>query len=161
VAARAVKALPLGHPLLSMSHACLALSLWLAGRRTEALASMAALLANPLTVTLHDAAQLAVRGQLRMSGDDLPSSRADSTRALQLGLKNGVPLFALTAAAYLAEAEYRLGEWGNAVVHGDLAVSLVEDTDQLWFRALLTALPHWSGRPAVAGTWPSRAWPQP
>lgn len=132
---RAIKALPCGHPLLSVSHACHALSLWLAGRRTEALASLAALPANPLTVTLPEAAKLAVRGQLRMWGDDLAGSRADSARALQLGLKNGVPLFALTAAGYLAEAEYRLGEWGNAVVHGDLAVSLVEDTDQFWFRA--------------------------
>jgi len=134
-AARASDALPRGHPLLSASHACLALALWLAGRRTEALAGLATLPANPMTVTLHDAARLAVRGQLRMWGDDLAGSRADSARALRLGRKNGVPLFALTAAGYLAEAEYRLGEWGNAVVHGDLAVSLVEDTDQSWFRA--------------------------
>jgi DNA-binding NarL/FixJ family response regulator len=134
-AARAVIALPRGHPLLSLSSACLVLALWLSGRRDEALTRMAGLPANPAAVTLEDAAQLAVRGQLRMWNDDLEGSRADSARALYLGRKSGVPLFALTAAVYLAEAEFRLGEWGDAVVHSDLAVSLVEDTDQLWFRA--------------------------
>jgi DNA-binding NarL/FixJ family response regulator len=134
-AARAVIALPRGHPLLSLSSACLALALWLSGRRKEALTSMAGLPANPAAVTLEDAAQLAVRGQLRMWDDDLEGSRADSARALYLGRENGVPLYALTAAGYLAEAEYRLGHWGDAVVHGELGISLVEDTDQLWFRA--------------------------
>jgi DNA-binding NarL/FixJ family response regulator len=134
-AARAVIALPRGHPLLSLSSACLALALWLSGRRKQALISMAGLPANSAAATLEDAPQLAVRGQLRMWSDDLAGSRADSVRALHLGRENGVPLYAMTAAGYLAEAEYRLGEWGDAVVHGDLAVSLVEDTDQLWFRA--------------------------
>jgi DNA-binding NarL/FixJ family response regulator len=134
-AARAAIALPRGHPLLSLSFACLALALWLSGRREEALTSTAGLPANPAAVTLTDAALLAVRGQLRMWDDDLEGSRADSARALHLGRENGVPLYALSAAGYLAEAEYRLGEWGDAVVHGDLAVSLVEDTDQIWFKA--------------------------
>jgi ATP/maltotriose-dependent transcriptional regulator MalT len=139
-AARAVSALPRDHPLLSASYACLALALWLEGRKEEAIVSLAALPANPVTVTPCDAAQLAVRGQLRMWGDDLAGSRADSARALHLGRKNGVSLFALTAAGYLAEAEYRLGEWGDAVVHGDLAVSLVEDTDQFLFRPFVHAI---------------------
>jgi DNA-binding NarL/FixJ family response regulator len=131
-ATRAVAALPRGHPLLSLSMACLALALWLAGRRAEARASMSTLPSDPEGVTLDDAAQLAIRGQLRLWDDDPAGSRADSARALQLGLGSGVPLYALTAAGYLTEAEYRLGEWSDAVVHGDLAVSLVEDTDQLW-----------------------------
>jgi ATP/maltotriose-dependent transcriptional regulator MalT len=134
-AARAIIALPRGHPLLSLSSACLALALWLSGRRNEALTSMTGLPVNPEAVTFEDAAQLAVRGQLRLWDDDLRGSRADSARALRLGRENGVPRYALTAAGYLAEAEYRLGEWGDAVVHGDLAVSLVEDTDQIWFKA--------------------------
>jgi DNA-binding NarL/FixJ family response regulator len=134
-AARAVDALPPGHPLLSLSSACLAVARWLGGEGTEAMAGLAALPANPAAVTLDDAAQLAVRGQLCMWGDDLAGSRADSARALQLSREIGVPLYALTAAGYLTEAEYRLGEWGDAVVHGDLAVSLAEDCGQLWFGA--------------------------
>jgi hypothetical protein len=39
-----------------------------------------------------------------------------------------------TLGAAAAAAEYRLGEWDDAVVHGDLAVSLVEHTDQLWYQ---------------------------
>jgi ATP/maltotriose-dependent transcriptional regulator MalT len=49
--------------------------------------------------------------------------------------KNGLPIHVLIATGYLAEAEYRLGNWDDAMIHDDLAVSLVEDTDQFWFRA--------------------------
>jgi len=80
------------------------------------------------------AGPLTFRGLLRLWGDDLAGARADLARAIRLGRESGLPSYLLTAAAYLAEAEYRLGEWDDAVVHADLAVSLVEDTDQLWYQ---------------------------
>src|SRR5689334_22136589 len=70
-----------------------------------------------------------------MWADDLAGARVDCTHAIRLGRASGLPSYVLTAAVYLAEAEYRLGEWDDAAVHGDLAVSPVEDTDQLWYRA--------------------------
>jgi DNA-binding CsgD family transcriptional regulator len=133
-AARALDALPPGHPLSSLTRGCLALALWIAGRTEHAIASMAGLPADTAAVTPGDAAQLAFRGLLRLWGDDLAGARADCTRAIRLGRESGLPSYVLTAGAYLAEAEYRLGEWDDAVVHGDLGVSLVEDTDQLWYQ---------------------------
>jgi hypothetical protein len=51
---------------------------------------------------------------LRLWGDDLAGARADCSRAIRLGRESGLPSYVLTAAAYLAEAEYRPGEWDNA-----------------------------------------------
>ena len=133
-AARALDALPPGHPLSSLTRGCLALALWIAGRTEQATASMAGLPTEAAAVTPGDAAQLTFRGLLRLWGDDLAGARADCTRAIRLGRESGLPSYLLTAAAYLAEVEYRLGEWDDAIVHGDLAVSLVEDTDQLWYQ---------------------------
>lgn len=136
-AAHAVDALPPGHPLLSLSRACLGMALWIAGRTQEATASMATLPTDPAAIWSSDAAQLAARGQLRIWDDDLAGGRRDCARALQLGRGRGVLVPVLMAAGNLADAEYRLGEWDDAIVHADLAVSLVEDTDQLWFRAFV------------------------
>jgi DNA-binding NarL/FixJ family response regulator len=133
-AARALDALPPGHPLSSLTRGCLALALWIAGRTEQAIASMAGLPADAAAIAPGDTAQLTFRGLLRLWGDDLAGARADLARAIRLGRESGLPSYLLTAAAYLAEAEYRLGEWDDAVVHGDLAVSLVEDTDQLWYQ---------------------------
>ncbi len=134
-ATRALDALPPGHPLLSMNRAYIALALWIAGQTEQATASLAGLPADPAAVTLNDAAQLGVRGQLRLWGDDPAGARADCARAIRLGRKSGLPPYVPAAIGYLAEAEYRLGEWDDAIVHGELGVSLVEDTDQLWYRA--------------------------
>ena len=35
----------------------------------------------------------------------------------------------------LATAEYRMGDWDDASVHGQLAASLAEDADQTWLLA--------------------------
>src|SRR5215472_9363072 len=134
-AARALAVLPPGHPMSSLTRGCLSLALWIAGRTGQAIASMAGLPGDAAAVAPGDAAQLAFRGLLRLWGDDLAGARADCARAIRLGRESGLPPYLLTAAAYLAEVEYRLGEWDDAVVHGDLAVSLVEDTDQLWYQS--------------------------
>jgi DNA-binding CsgD family transcriptional regulator len=118
-----------------MSRACLALALWIAGRTEQAMASMAGLPADPARVTFGDAAQLSIRGLLRLWGDDLVGARADCVTAIRLGRQTGLPPYVLTASGYLAETEYRLGEWDDAIIHGELAVSLVEDTDQHWYSA--------------------------
>src|SRR5215469_2973276 len=150
-AARALAVLPPGHPMSSLTCGCLSLALWIAGRTDEAIASMAGLPADAAAVAPGDAAQLAFRGLLRLWGDDLAGARADCARAIRLGRASGLPSYLLTAAAYLAEVEYRLGEWDDAVVHGDLAVSLVEDTDQLWYQSFARSVAAlvWAAR----GSW--------
>jgi ATP/maltotriose-dependent transcriptional regulator MalT len=134
-AARAVDALPPSHPRLSMCRAYIGVALWIAGRTEQAMASMAGLPADPAAVTSDDAAQLGVRGQLRVWADDLEGARADCARAIRLGRESGLPPYLPAAIGGLAEAEYRLGVCDDAIVHGDLGISLVEDTDQHWYRA--------------------------
>jgi DNA-binding NarL/FixJ family response regulator len=104
--------------------------LWLAGRPAEAVANVAALPADPASVSPGDAAQLAIRGLLRLWSDDLAGGRADCAQAIRLGRASGVP-----GHVYLAEAEYRTGDWDDSVAHAGLAVSVAEDTDQPWFIA--------------------------
>src|SRR6266508_5881899 len=41
-------------------------------------------------------------------------------------------LFRVTAADLLANVEYRLGCWDDAVVHSEMALSIAEDADQNW-----------------------------
>lgn len=145
-AGRALQALPPGHQLSSVCRACRALGLWIAGRPSEAIASLAALPTDPASVSIDDAAELAVRGLLRVWEDDLDGGRADCAEAIRLGRVNGVPAY-----VYLAEAEYRTGDWDDAVAHADLAVSLAEDTDQPWFTAFAHSLAALV--PAARGQW--------
>ena len=42
---------------------------------------------------------------------------------------------AIEALTMLAIAEYRMGDWDDASVHGQLAASLAEDADQTWLLA--------------------------
>lgn len=43
----------------------------------------------------------------------------------------------IIALGYLADVEYRLGRWDDALAHGELAVSLAEDADQFWLQAFV------------------------
>jgi len=145
-AARALEALPPGHQLASATRGYLALALWICGRPGEAKASVAALPADPSSVSLGDAALLAVRGALQTWDDDLAGGIADCRQAISLGKAFGVPAY-----VYLAEADYRIGDWDAAVAHSDVAVSLAEDTDQPWFAAFAHSLA--SLVPAARGQW--------
>ena len=46
---------------------------------------------------------------------------------------------AIEALTMLATAEYRMGDWDDASVHGQLAASLAEDADQTWLLAAANA----------------------
>ena len=79
------EALPPGHPLASVTRGYLALALWISGRPGEAMAALAALPADPASVSLGEARSLSVRGVLRLWGDDLKGGRADCAQAIRLG----------------------------------------------------------------------------
>jgi DNA-binding CsgD family transcriptional regulator len=145
-AARAVDALPPGHRLCGVARGYLGLALWICGRPDEAMASVAALPADPASVCPQDTTQLAVRGVLRAWGDDLAGGVADCAQAVRLGRAGGVP-----ADVYLAEAQYRAGDWDNAAAHADLAAALAEDADQPWFTAFAHSLAALV--PAARGQW--------
>ena len=116
------------HPALGV----LAIALFADGRGPEGLARLAFLPAAPAEVPREDTDTLALRGMARVLAEDLAGAIADlSTAAARL--RAGVPLrTASRCLSYLAEAECRLGSWDDAVVHGELAVSLAHDADRIW-----------------------------
>ena len=116
------------HPALGV----LAIALSANGRGSEGLARLAFLPAAPAEVPREDTDTLALRGMAKVLAEDLTVAVADlSTAAARL--RAGVPLrTASRCLSYLAEAECRLGSWDDAVVHGELAVSLAHDADRVW-----------------------------
>ncbi len=80
------------------------------------------------------------RGVLQLWTDDLVTARSTLGRA-EGGLRRYGPLYLrLIALFYLADTEYRLGQWSDAVSHSQLAVSLAGDADQVWTFALVHAI---------------------
>ena len=145
-ATRALEELPPGHSLASITRGYLALALWISGRPREAMATLAALPADPPSVSPGDAALLSIRGLLRVWGDDLAGGRADCAQAISLG-----KAFGELDYVYLGEGEYRAGDWDAVVEHSELAVRLAEDTDQPWFGAFAHSLAALV--PAARGQW--------
>jgi DNA-binding CsgD family transcriptional regulator len=140
----------------------LCLGLGVLGQFEEGLAAAAAV---PETVVELDARRLDTlvgRGVLLLWTDELAAARRELARA-ELGLRRHGPLhMRLIALFYLADAEYRIGAWADAVVHSQTGVSLARDADQRWLMALLhsvAAFPlasqgHW----AMAETHVEAAW---
>ena len=110
----------------------LAIAFFTTGRGPEALARLAFLPAAPSEVPREDTDALVLRGMARVFAEDLAGAIADlSTAAARL--RAGVPLrTASLCLTFLADAEWRLGCWDDAVMHGELAVSLAHDADRAW-----------------------------
>jgi ATP/maltotriose-dependent transcriptional regulator MalT len=74
---------------------------------------------------------LGARGLLKFLSEDLPGAIDDLSTVVQRG-RGGEPARFLTASlSFLAESEYRLGLWDDAMVHAELAVSLSETSEEL------------------------------
>jgi ATP/maltotriose-dependent transcriptional regulator MalT len=98
--------------------------------------------------------QLAARGMLLLWDDDLAGARADLRASLPgpgHGPGEGTEPFRLVAMGYLAETEYRCGDWDIAWALAQQAVSLVEDTGQAWLSAFAHAVAALV--PAARGQW--------
>jgi len=83
---------------------------------------------------------LSGRGTVRMWTDDLRAARDDLSTVAEACIQRGPFQLGIVARFYLAETEYRLGHWDEAVVHGELAVSMARDSDQVWMMALVHAV---------------------
>ena len=129
----------------------LAIALFADGRGPEGLARLAFLPAAPSEVPREDTDTLVLRGMARVWAEDLAGAIADlSTAAARL--RAGVPLrYASLCLSYLADAEYRLGSWDDAVVHAELAVSLAHDADRVWDFGLVHSVA--AVVPALRGDW--------
>ena len=129
----------------------LAYALFAAGRGPEGLARLAFLPASPSEVPREDTDTLFMRGMARSLAEDLAGAVADLSAAAAR-LRAGVPLrTASLCLSYLASAEYFLGSWDDAVMHGELAVSLARDADRVW--ELSTVHSVAAVVPALRGDW--------
>ena len=130
-AARAVDAAGDG-PLVPNALSCRITGLAFSGRIAEALAAGAAL---PEPSTDMDHASMdgyTGRGYARYIDDDVLGARADLEPISIVCRRRGPAYLAVAALLILAQAEFRSGAWDDAVLHGELATSIGEETDQYW-----------------------------
>ena len=80
--------------------------------------------------------QLCARGVLRAAVDDLSGARTD-LRALSVSSGGDLAPNRLVAMGALAEVEYRLGNWDGARTTAEQALSLAEDSEQVWVQGFL------------------------
>ena len=128
-----------------------ALSLTLAGRGPEGLARLGELPAAAEKVPQALTEGLVMRGMCRLLTDNLAGARTDLTvglARLRSGTSIRTPGHCLT---YLADAEYRLGAWDDAVTHSQLAVSLAHAYDRTWDFAFVHG--YAARVPAARGDW--------
>ena len=113
----------------------LAIGLLFAGRAPEAAAAVAEL---PRADSLPEDSPLdgyLGRGYVRCVTDDPAAAREDLAPVAERLRRRGPAHQAIEALTVLATAEYRMGDWDDASVHGQLAASLAEDSDQTWLLA--------------------------
>jgi DNA-binding CsgD family transcriptional regulator/tetratricopeptide (TPR) repeat protein len=128
-----------------------ALSLALAGRGAEGIARLPSLpaLADEAPPELTDG--VVMRGMCRLFTDDASGAVADLSVGLAR-LRAGVGVrYPGYCMAYLAEAEYRIGNWDDVLLHADLAISLAQDTEWAW--ALAYAHAYAAAVPVARGNW--------
>ena len=148
------RAAAVGAAPVAMRHRALgvlAIALGAAGRGPEGLARLAFLPAAPAEVPRKDTDTLVMRGIARAGAEDLAGAIADLSAAAAR-MRAGVPLRGPSQClSYLAGAEWRLGSWDDAVVHGELAVSLARDADRVWEFGLVHGVAAMV--PALRGEW--------
>ncbi|MEO7125362.1 MAG: AAA family ATPase [Nakamurella sp.] len=122
-----------------------ALSLGIQGRSADALAMMTGLpetIADPSAAQLD---QLAGRGMLSLWNADVSQARSDLSVVVAATRGRGPAYANLFAAQYLADAQYRLGDWDSSIVTAEDAAATARDLGNVWTLALLHAVasfPH-------------------
>ena len=149
---RALEAMTPDRRASSFAMACLLMSLASQGEAAEALRRVSALPSDPSTISSDGLEQLFGRGVARLWSDQVADARRDLARATELARQRAATDLIATALAFLSDAEYRLGDWDAATLHGELAVSTAHDLHWISRAGLahaIAAFPH-IGR----GAWP-------
>ncbi len=120
---------------VSDSLSVLAIGLLFAGRAPEAAAAVAELTDAELLDDEDLLDGFIGRGYVRLVTDDPAAALADLAPVAERLRRRGPAHRAIEALTMLATAEYRMGDWDDASVHGQLAASLAEDADQTWLLA--------------------------
>lgn len=150
-ARRAVAADTVAPALRRDGRGLLAIGLCLEGRGREGLAELTFLPAHPAQVAAEDTDALVRRGIARLLVGDLDGAIGDLT-VCAARLRVGMPLrHPSLCLGYLAEAEYRRGDWDDAVVHAELAVTLARDADRVWDFGYVHGIA--ASVPAARGDW--------
>jgi hypothetical protein len=79
------------------------------------------------------------RGMLRLWDGDLPQAISDLSAAHRTCARRGPFHTGHVALFYLADAQYRAGDWDGAIASAEVAVSATEDADQPWFAPFVHA----------------------
>ncbi|MFG1704750.1 helix-turn-helix transcriptional regulator [Nonomuraea sp. M3C6] len=90
------------------------------------------------------------RGMLRLWADDLAGAHDDLLGLLTVSADASAP-FQLLVATALAQAEYRLGRWDEAVAHAEIGASTADDFGQEWLASYAHAVAALV--PAARGEW--------
>ncbi len=133
----AAKALELGVPsdLADSTSAARAFGLGMVGRIEEALAVLESVPSDPMLVRGYSH-QLTTRGALRVATDDLVGARSDLATVCNASHAEVSPQRLLAMGA-LAEVEFRLGSWDASLAAAEHALSLAQDTEQVWVQGYL------------------------
>ena len=116
----------------------LATGLLISGRPEDALAFVAD---APDTSDLPEARpQVWLRGEIRLWMDNLVGAHEDLGARPGESVAEAISPYGLMRLGFLAQVEYRLGRWPEALHHAEQAVSLVRDTDQVWLLAFAHAI---------------------
>jgi DNA-binding CsgD family transcriptional regulator len=121
------------------------------GRIAEAFAATAGADGDPGDAGFGWLQPRSARGMLRMVDGDLAGARADlaavATTARDLGILNT----AAFAFASLSRADYRAGEWDDAVLHAERAVAVNDESEFGFTRAMVSSIAALV--PAARGEW--------
>lgn len=135
-AQRAVDLMGAGDVLESTPHSLLPVALSASGRYEEALAAVEPVPVDDQGIDALGVQRLIGRGTARLWMNDAEGSYDDLTRAVRVARDAGAFLPYSVALDYLADAEYLLGRWDDALVHAELVASVARDLDQTWFLAI-------------------------
>ena len=138
--ARGAEALPWARRAMSAAEgtvtpapwAHLAYALVHSGEVPRGLAELAGLPEEVLDPTAEHVQALYARGLLRLAADDLLGARADLALVDPAARRWGPFAFIFAGLCLLAETEYRLGSWDEAIAHAETASTIGEDAGQVW-----------------------------
>ncbi|MFI6324331.1 AAA family ATPase [Nonomuraea sp. NPDC050556] len=90
------------------------------------------------------------RGLVRTCVDDLAGALEDLRGVVNACRNQSIP-FQVLATAILGQAEFRAGQWDDALLHTGIAASLADDAEQAWIAPICHALAALV--PAARGDW--------